>query len=118
MRTGKSSLKNLVPRVFGPFGQRVSTRRDSGIMDIIFPENPSWAPVLVCMLQIRTVISYCLIMAGLHSEFKVVMLAYQLLCHTYEQLYRQVYSVQNIGLRHRYDHNQIKYGTYVSLNCV
>ena len=90
MRTGKSSLKNLVPRVFGLFGQRVSTRRDSGIMDTIFPENPSWAPVLVRMLQIRTVISYCLIMAGLNSEFKVVMLAYQLLCHTYEQLYRQV----------------------------
>ena len=55
-------------------------------MDTIFPENPSWAPVLVRMLQIRTVISYCLIMGGLNREFKVVMLAYQLLCHTYEQL--------------------------------
>ena len=40
MRTGKSSLKNFVPRVFGQFGQRVSTRRDSGIMDTIFPEKP------------------------------------------------------------------------------
>ena len=30
---------NLVPRVFGLFGQRVSARKDSGIMDSIFPEN-------------------------------------------------------------------------------
>ena len=30
---------NLVPRVLGLFGQRVSARRDSGIMDSIFPEN-------------------------------------------------------------------------------
>ena len=93
MRTRKSSLNNLVPRVFGLFGQRVSARRDSGIMDAVFPESPGWAPVIVRMLQIRTVISYCLIMAGLNSGLKVVMLAYQLLCHTYEQLYRQVYSV-------------------------
>ena len=30
---------NLVPRVLGLFGRRVSPRRDSGIMDSIFPEN-------------------------------------------------------------------------------
>ena len=30
---------NLVPRVLGFFGQRVSARRDSGIMHSIFPEN-------------------------------------------------------------------------------
>ena len=30
---------NLVPRVLGLFGQRVSARRDSGIIDSIFPEN-------------------------------------------------------------------------------
>ena len=30
---------NLVPRVLGLFGQRVSARRDSGIMDSIFPEK-------------------------------------------------------------------------------
>ena len=47
----------------------------------------------------------------------MIMLAYQLLRHTYEKLYRQVYSVQNIGLRYRYDCNQInKCGTYVVYN--
>ena len=30
---------NLVPRVLGLLGQRVSARRDSGIIDSIFPEN-------------------------------------------------------------------------------
>ena len=30
---------NLIPRVLGLFGQRVSAQRDSGIMDSIFPEN-------------------------------------------------------------------------------
>ena len=30
---------NLVHRVLGLFGQRVSARRDSGIIDSIFPEN-------------------------------------------------------------------------------
>ena len=30
---------NLVPRVLGLFGQRVSARRDSGIIDSIFLEN-------------------------------------------------------------------------------
>ena len=30
---------NLVPRVLGLFGQRVNARRDSGIIDCIFPEN-------------------------------------------------------------------------------
>ena len=35
----KMSLCNLVPRVLGLFGQRVSAQRDSGIIDSIFPEN-------------------------------------------------------------------------------
>ena len=30
---------NLVPRVLGLFGQRMRARRDSEIMDSIFPEN-------------------------------------------------------------------------------
>ena len=30
---------NLVPRVLGLFGQRVSARRDSRIINSIFPEN-------------------------------------------------------------------------------
>ena len=30
---------NLVPRVLGLFGQRVSARRDSRIINPIFPEN-------------------------------------------------------------------------------
>ena len=93
MRARKSSLNNLVPRVIRLFGQRISTRRETGIMYAIFPENAGWASVLVRTLQIRTVISYCLIMAGLNGGLKV-MLAYQLLFHTYEKLCRQVYSVK------------------------
>ena len=34
-----SARANLVPRVLGLLGQRVSARRDSGIIDSIFPEN-------------------------------------------------------------------------------
>ena len=34
-----TSMGNLVPRVLGLFGQRVNARRDSGIIDSIFPEN-------------------------------------------------------------------------------
>ena len=34
-----SPYPNLVPRVLGLLGQRVSARRDSGIIDSIFPEN-------------------------------------------------------------------------------
>lgn len=30
---------NLAPRVLGLFGQRVSSRRDSGVLDAIFSEN-------------------------------------------------------------------------------
>ena len=37
--TSVRCLHNLVPRVLGLFGQRVSARRDSGIIDSIFPEN-------------------------------------------------------------------------------
>ena len=44
------------------------------------------------------------------------MLAYQLLCHTYKQLYRQVYRVYTIGLRYRHDCDQFNYGIYVNLN--
>ena len=40
------------------------------------------------------------------------MLAYQLLCHTYKKLYRQVYRVYIIGLRYRHDCDQFKYGIY------
>ena len=43
------------------------------------------------------------------------MLAYQLLCHTYKNLYRQVYRVYIIGLRYRHDCDQFKYGIYVNL---
>ena len=43
------------------------------------------------------------------------MLAYQLLCHTYKKLYRQVYRVYIIGLRYRRDCYQFKYGIYVNL---
>ena len=32
-------LHNLISRVLGLLGQRVSARRDSGIIDSIFPEN-------------------------------------------------------------------------------
>ena len=43
------SLANLVPRVLGLFGQRVSAQRDSGIMDSIFPENVEFRSYCACL---------------------------------------------------------------------
>ena len=42
------------------------------------------------------------------------MLAYQLSCHTYKMLYRQVYGVYIMGLRYRHDYDQFKYEIYVN----